>query len=369
MAPRDGLCRAAAASLYFALAIAAPLIADAVTLDSGAVPTARPALAAATASELDVDAAKAPQEAYADRLLTPSQFDVIKRHAGLYNDRNSHTDFKQTVLVTASNLAYREYLANWRCHADRLKLDYVVVAMDPETFKEVGPERAILVNSSGGYRRGLSGFRSRGFNAISCNKMKMVLEILQETGLDVVFSDPDNVLRKDPFAVGASLGDEMRLGAYQYIYQQNHAEAPGKHSRGKEVREANTGFYFVSGTQKQTSVRSLFSAALQECKERPKYDDQTNFWLALRNMRSGKGKDRYGSGSFECADLCGSGPTCQAKEEEVLSYCEMDPWQHATGGWDVKASPKDLVTFHANFASGDGKIQKLKDNGLWDCHA
>ena len=55
--------------------------------------------------------------------------------------------------------------------------------------------------------------------------------------------------------------------------------------------------------------------------------------LVSRWQRGGD-LEEYGSDSFACANLCGKGKTCNAPDREVLSYCEMDPFNHATG-WEI----------------------------------
>mmetsp|Transcript_115534 Transcript_115534/g.327390 ORF Transcript_115534/g.327390 Transcript_115534/m.327390 type:complete len:207 (+) Transcript_115534:381-1001(+) len=200
----------------------------------------------------------------------------------------------------------------------------------------------------------------------------MVQEILLETRFDVVFSDADNVFIEDPFAHGDDLGDKIRSGKYQYIYQQNNECRPGKEAIGEEVEEANTGFYFVSGSQKRDGVQRLFLGALKECVDDKKKDDQTNFWRALRNVREGRGSAKYGEGSFACSSLCGQGQPspCNASSEHVLDYCEMDPLTHATGWRDAMPHEAGLRTFHANFVTGlSKKVSKLKRMELWGCGA
>jgi len=298
-----------------------------------------------------------------------ANIELMVRHAGLYTDKSAHPEFANAILVTASNIAYSEMLRNWRCHADKLGLDYIVIALDPALLAESGADRTMLVEGS--YFPDAAKFRQGHFNELSCAKLSIVKDIMLVTGLDVIFSDPDNVFGRDPFGEGVSLGDKIRSRKYQYIYQQNHGRhnLPNSSDIGAEVNEGNTGFYYVAGTTKHKGVQSLFQAGLDECKRRPGIDDQTNFWEALQTVRQGKGGKRYGNESFACADLCGKGKTCAAADEDVLSYCEMDPWNHATG-WEMRSwkGPQQIVTYHANFVGGgmDKKIGKLTTSGFWD---
>mmetsp|Transcript_122607 Transcript_122607/g.358066 ORF Transcript_122607/g.358066 Transcript_122607/m.358066 type:complete len:348 (-) Transcript_122607:252-1295(-) len=299
-------------------------------------------------------------------------FSKVVKHAGLYMNKHAHPEFSNTVLVTAGNIAYSDMLRNWRCHADKLGLDYVIIALDPDIYNAADRDRSLLIDG-GKYFRGAARFRQGHFNEMSCSKVRIVLDILIHTGLNVVFSDPDNVFRHDPFARGVSLGDKMRLGTFQYIYQQNHGKRnpPNESDIGSEVEEGNTGFYFVSGSSKRKGVQSLFRAALAECSQHKNIDDQTNFWKALKTVRRGLARSAFGADSFACASLCGRGsPACgQEGGEGVFDYCEMDPWNHATG-WEVAGwkGPQKIVTYHANFIGGNltNKMGKLRRNGFWD---
>lgn len=317
---------------------------------------------------LRLQGAQAEAELSRSSIIHADHIEMIRRHAGLYTKKGAHKEFADTVLVTASNVAYSDMLKNWRCHADKLGLDYIIISLDPDLYKETGPEQTMLVEGS--YFREHAKFRQGHFNEMSCTKLRLVKEIMSATGLNVVFSDPDNIFREDPFAKGVSLGDKMRLNKFEYIYQQNHGRRnlPNSSDIGAEVNEGNTGFYFVAGTRKAKGVQALFEAGLAECEKHHNIDDQTNFWQALKTIRNASGREVYGSDSFACADLCGKGKTCSAPDEEVLSYCEMDPWNHATG-WEIyNWHGKKIVTYHANYIGGgmDKKIGKLAHGGFWD---
>mmetsp|Transcript_18287 Transcript_18287/g.41356 ORF Transcript_18287/g.41356 Transcript_18287/m.41356 type:complete len:355 (-) Transcript_18287:32-1096(-) len=304
-------------------------------------------------------------------LLDEELLQTVKRHAGLYVNKFVHPEFARTLLITASNEAYAPMLKNWRCHADKLGLDYVIIAFDEQLVKDLaGDERVMHMEGTNFPEH--STFRQGHFNEMSCLKIRVVKEIMAKTGLNIVFSDPDNVFRGDPFAQNVSLGQKMRSGKYEYIYQQNHGprSMPNSSDIGATVSEANTGFYFVSGTRKKSGVQGLFQAALTECSRHHNIDDQTNFWQALKTIRSGQGQEEYGPGNFACANLCGQGKSCAAFEENVMNYCEMDPWNHATG-WDLQfKGDKDIVTYHGNFINGpmSNKIGKISRAGFWDQH-
>jgi len=332
-------------------------------------------LEAANPESADISSQEEPGPAPA--FLSNHTLAKIREHAGLYVDKSAHPEHRNAILVTASNIAYADMLKNWRCQADKLGLDYLVIAFDPELLKVAGSKHTVLADGlNGHYYPEHARFREGHFNEISCLKVRMVQQIMRLTGLNIVFSDPDNVFRKDPFSRSASLGSKMLSGKYDYIYQQNNGWAPNRSNIGAEVEEGNTGFYFVS-PRKQKGVQALFESALTECRNNRLVDDQSNFWGALRKIRGGKGRAEYGPNNFACADLCGRGPTCPAPRAEVLSYCEMDPYSHITG-WEISDLPQQdqqaqVATYHSNWCRSpegvlggmDKKIEKLARNGFW----
>merc|ERR1711957_685528 len=54
---------------------------------------------------------------------------------------------------------------------------------------------------------------------VGLNKMMTVWLVMNLTGLDIIFTDCDNVFLQDPFRVGISLGSLIRQSTYDYIYQ------------------------------------------------------------------------------------------------------------------------------------------------------
>ena len=72
------------------------------------------------------------------------------------------------------------------------------------------------------------GWGSAKLDSVGRNKMAMVLRIMRLTGLDVVFSDADNVFKHDPFQPMASLGDLIRSKRYDYVFQEELDKRPPK---------------------------------------------------------------------------------------------------------------------------------------------
>ena len=83
---------------------------------------------------------------------------------------------EDTLLLVSSNTGQGDLLDNWRHYADRLGVKYGIVAMDDELYSLLGAERAVLAGNV--MATAASRFRSLNFNAISCNKLRIVLDIM-----------------------------------------------------------------------------------------------------------------------------------------------------------------------------------------------
>jgi hypothetical protein len=311
--------------------------------------------------------------------------EVFKNRAGIYSCKTCHPEFASMVLVTVANFDYLDMLQNWECRATRLGLDWAVVSLDNMLYRHYKDLKPFRVVHSGGNYSGKTQFRQKLFNQISCAKIRIVLDIMIDTGLDVVFSDPDNVFNTDPFKPGVSFGDMVRSREYGYVFQPNvMAAGNNRYSvvnkdgqfHGIQLDascgsydEGNTGFYYVASSlqDKARGLRDLFEGTLQACTEKPGIDDQTHFWSILRALHHGDRRNR--TNAFQCARSCGE-PDCPGKSSDTLSYCCARPIEFPTG-WSrnaLKAHGNQFVTYHANFVSGKkGKISKLdREAGLWN---
>merc|ERR1712118_444751 len=91
--------------------------------------------------------------------------------------------------------------------------------------------------------------------------------------------------------------------------------------------------------------------------------DQNIFWQNMNVLRHSNGlmQGKYG---FRCAHMCGQEPICKAEPEDMLRYCNMNPFLHPTGY--ENATNKEFLTYHANYVSGMDKITKLKKKGVYE---
>ena len=292
--------------------------------------------------------------------------EVVKKRAGVYKDKGSHQEFAEVVLITAANYAYFSIYNNWRCNAEKHGLDWAVIANDEKAFEELGPDQGML--AIGEKVSGMNGWGSAKLDSVGRNKMFMVLTIMRISGFGVVFTDADNMFRGDPFAQGVHLGDLIRSGKYDYIYQEELSKAPDK---GHVVPGdgGNTGFFYATPRNNKKMI-SLFADVVAEV-DRQREDafrrygerlgaDQPIFWQVMQKLRSTKSK--AGPGGFKCVRLCKHNPTCKADSDDTMNYCSMDPFLHPTG-WEEP--PSSLVTYHANYAANEEKIGKLKKARVW----
>ena len=231
--------------------------------------------------------------------VTPSSdeerrvLDVVKKRAGVYKDKAAHPEFASVVLLTAANYAYFSIYNNWRCNAERHGLDWAVIANDDKAFEELGPDRGLL--AIGEKVSGMNGWGSAKLDSVGRNKMFMVLTIMRIADLGVVFTDADNMFLGDPFAQGVHLGDLIRSGKYDYVYQEELAKAPAKDHvvRGDG---GNTGFFYATPRNNKKMI-SFFTDVVAEV-DRQREDafrksgerlgaDPANAWVLI-SLSSGK---------------------------------------------------------------------------------
>lgn len=293
-------------------------------------------------------------------------FDKSKRHNGDDLDNN----FRDVILLVSCNYAYYNLLQNWEYLANELDLKWAVLALDEDLYEELGPKRAVppgddaSVSGQQMYRRG-------NFNKLSCNKLKLVLEIAKNCDVDIVFSDVDNIFYKNPFE--HDLGRLIRSKRYDYIYQSNREPTGGTPGTdrclwGFPRLEGNTGFYYFS--RKSKVLKEIYEATIQSCDDPDnKLDDQALFWREFWKKESDTTTtfdhcqyDEYleptKRNNLESAQQSGSS----------FGVCCMDPYYYPTGDHAKITGPhnKDPVTYHANQAHGyEKKIKKLIDS-RWD---
>jgi hypothetical protein len=298
------------------------------------------------------------------RTFSPSCPLAVQQNRGIYAKNTSAAAvWDNVVFITGANTAYFDFLQNWEYLAGRLGLKWVVAAMDNHIYERLGPNRSFVADAQFAVE-GFHEFKEKGFKTLSCNKLRMVLHVLEECQLDVVFSDSDVVLFKDPFS--HQFGELIKSGDYDYIYQLNRGEAnsSGTHIEMGEgakhqdrLREGNTGFHYLS--HKSGILKSVIQKVLYYA-EQPsnKLDDQYLFWWRLkkRPMRVCHPKNRWALNDVAMQMNLTEG-------KFILSVCYLDPYYYPKGS-DIPQllgnMEQDMVLYHANFARGkQQKIEKM----------
>lgn len=292
--------------------------------------------------------------------------EAVLKKSGIYRNERKH-DFSGIVLLTASNSGYDDMLFNWEFLADRLGLKWVVASLDEDLHQKLGLERSFVTNSSFSVGQ-VTKFRQKGFNKLTCNKLRMVLQVLEDCEMDVVFSDTDNVFMKDPFS--HDFGELMQHGTYEYIYQVNsnkaNSSAPRSHIELEEgahastVKEGNTGFHFLS--HKSKMLKEVISSTLDQCDApRNNMDDQRIFWNILRSGEIPFRMCRHPQPGSEWVYNSLALERKQSHNDNILSLCFLDPYFYRVGlPHPNKTMQNDMVTYHANHIVGkEKKIKRL----------
>ena len=292
---------------------------------------------------------------------------AIRKNIGIYsekarkNGKDPDNSFRNVVLVTSSNSAYTKFLKNWEYLANELGLQWVVLALDNFLYFELGVEKAVKPGSDSVMGVGL--FRSTRFNKMSCNKLKRVLDIVNDCDVDVVFSDADNIFYHDPFE--HDLGRLIKAQRYDYVYQSNEHEPNVQHGQdsclqGHPRPEANTGFYYFS--RKSEWLKQAFEETLEKCNNPDNHlDDQALFWKTFWELTkvnpmgiSHCEYDEYLEPTKHNLD--------QVQSKTNFNFCCPDPYHYPTGNGQTTFNP-DPITYHANFAyTHQEKIQKINDS-------
>ena len=222
------------------------------------------------------------------RVGMPNCPHVINEAIGIYREGipniTDSAGLEDVLLLVTANFAYLDFLLNWEYLAKKQGLKYGIVAMDDELLTHLGPQRAVRSNVS--MQASEASFREQAFNDISCNKMKVVLDIMQQCDIDIVLSDMDNIFYENPFK--HDLGHMIKTQIYNYICQPNEVSFEKQShpclTEGHLVREGNTSFYYLS--RNAAVVKVIMGMAVETCKSPlNEYDDQEIFWDIIHDMR------------------------------------------------------------------------------------
>jgi len=287
-----------------------------------------------------------------DELKCPA---VVERMKGIYKNPEDDPDkkFENVILVTAASSAFEDYLRNWELHVEDLNFKWLTVTFDKDLYDTRKDIDGHLLISQDNQEKDLQMYGDKSYNKLVCNKMRIVLEILESCNVDVMFSDTDIAFAKDPFK--HELGDKIASGQFDYIFQHNTnnwSERPGSHpciKDGSTPGEGNTGFHYLKRTK---AVKDLLKKTLNMC-ENEVTDDQSAFWKVMHASTDEwsycPGRKGY-DGSTEYAP----------REEGKNQFCCLDPYYYPVA-FKKPANIDDIVMFHANYAAKEHKKDKLKN--------
>ena len=225
-------------------------------------------------------------------LLDPKSVEVVDRDSrakcprpildamGVYPPGDPRgAGLEDVVLLTASNDGHRSLLFNWMYYAKHHGLKFGVVAMDETIYQRLDPDGSVIRSPHIFAGLGEYGFGTSEFNALTCSKFEIGLDIMQACDVDVVFSDVDNVFIQDPFA--HDLGTLVRLDHHDYAYVYNRPWDKTCFSDGHIPRgQGNTGFHYLS--RKSDLLRDIIKQTLERCADPENTkDDQSLFWEVL----------------------------------------------------------------------------------------
>eukprot|EP01032_Pedospumella_encystans_P035608 gene35608-40279_t len=118
-------------------------------------------------------------------------------------------------------------------------------------------------------------FRTKQFNLITAKKKEAVHDILQ-LGYDVLFSDTDVAMIRDPLPYMNRINVDY---AHSLNYMCTVGETWDFH---KSKIEGNTGFYFV---RSNNNTVKLWADAFAAAPKYPRLDDQAIFWKVIRTSK------------------------------------------------------------------------------------
>ena len=130
---------------------------------------------------------------------------VLRKVAGVFRNESAGrsrygTSLDKTVVMTGCNYGFLNHLLNFKCFADRLNMKFLVVALDRKThdFIRLNTTMDSIYMQYADVTEEATEFRSQQFNLITARKKEAVHDVL-ELGYDILFSDTDVAMVRDPF--------------------------------------------------------------------------------------------------------------------------------------------------------------------------
>lgn len=308
-----------------------------------------------------------------EALLTQAEVDKFRaqldRVAGVYKDpvlANKY-NLKKTVVITGCNHGFLNHLYNFDCFMRRLGMKYLVITMDSDAENVLANmTNFVTFPITGGISAKSTLFREKQFNLITARKKAAVHSIMQ-LGYDVLFSDTDVALLRDPFPY-------LLWRNVDYVHSLNGFCLTTNYWDGffKSRSEGNTGFYYVKATNQTIN---LWAAAYAATAKHPKLDDQAVFWKVIRQSKDPQivplGRCRHYDNQ----------PITSEQGVQTLVTCLLDTCVFSSGmisrlyepemtyetlQLNLKQLKETAAAIHANYMSGNAKkMGRLQEHGLW----
>eukprot|EP00605_Chrysophyceae_sp_TOSAG23-4_P000317 GSChrysophyteH1.ASY1.ANO1.362.1 assembled CDS len=220
-------------------------------------------------------------------------------------------------------------------------------------------------------------FRSAQFNLITARKKEAVHDVLT-LGYDVLFSDTDVALVRDPFPY-------LLWNDVDYVHSLNQICERQDHwtFRGSPKEEGNTGFYYV-----RSNVRTikLWRTAYEAVPKYPGLDDQAVFWRVIRESNDPPivpigSCAHYDDAMEKQYDNIPENNMGNGVDKIPLVTCVLDPCVFSAGMlsrvWvpeftyeellkNLKLRNETICAVHANYLSGNSpKMQRMQEYGFW----
>ena len=129
---------------------------------------------------------------------------LLRKVAGVYQDPpldvNTVFQLNNTVVVTAANHGYLNHVFNFDCFMKRLKMKYLVMALDRAAYDVLSLQTnipAYYVKHTEDISSESVNFQTIQFNQLSMRKIESTL-LIMKLGYDILFSDPDVAILRDP---------------------------------------------------------------------------------------------------------------------------------------------------------------------------
>jgi len=281
---------------------------------------------------------------------------LVQQRKGIYNHTTDSNKFQNVILLTAVNHQFEFFLRNWEIIAGDWGLQWVVLSLDDTIYDILGGANQSILLPQQDQVQKAGKFRTPSYNKLVCNKVRMVLELLEECNVEIVFSDVDNIFLQDPFR--HHLGDMIASGQYDYIYQTNHewTQKPQQHdciAKGmiSLKEEGNTGFHYLRPTP---NMKKVLAETLRRCDAKDNHlDDQTLLWNV---MTEGINQSTW----QHCPPFAfNQTHPDRLQRKDASQLCCLDPHYYSNGK-NQPMDPSVLVTLHVNYGSRIRKKGKLK---------